>query len=404
LFSFHETAGRKGSIEPETLNGGFMVTYLILGWGRLMKVGIVGLPHVGKTTIFNLLTQGRIDTSSWGSAREAHIGIAHVPDPQLDRLAEIAKPKKITYATVEYVDLPGLSRGEGKAALQGEAKEMATYLNSLKNIDALLHVVRGFDDPNFPHVEGTVDPLRDIGLFELEMIFSDLAIVEKRLERLSKDLKKIKSPELELEHEVLLRFKEALESEKPLRDLELTAEEEKRIRGFTFLSAKPILILLNIGDQDASKIEHVIDEFGLQKLAAMRNVGITAVCGKIESEISALPAEDAQMFMEDLGISGSALKRIIQKSYDLLGVFSFYTVGEPEARAWTIPHNTTAMQAAGVIHTDIEKGFIKAEVVSFRDMVELGSFQAAKSKGVLRLEGREYRVQKGDVILFRFNL
>ncbi len=369
-----------------------------------MKVGIVGLPQVGKTTIFRLLTRGRIDTSSWGSAREAHLGIAHVPDARLDRLAEIVKPKKTTYATVEYVDLPGLARGEGKAALQGQAKEMSTYLNSLKNIDTLLHVVRAFDDPNLPHAEGTVDPLRDIGLFELEMIFSDLAIVEKRLERLTKDLKKAKSPDLELENDILLRFKAALESEQPLRELELTPEEEKRVRGFTFLSAKPILLVINVGDQDAPKIEHVVEEYGLRKQATMHNVAITAVCGKIESEIAALPPDDARMFMEDLGISGSALDRIIQKSYDLLGVFSFYTAGEPEVRAWTIPRNTTAAQAAGAIHTDIEKGFIKAEVISFEDMVELGSFPAAKSKGVLRLEGKEYRVREGDVILFRFNL
>jgi ribosome-binding ATPase len=369
-----------------------------------MKVGIVGLPQVGKTTIFRLLTQGRVDTSSWGSGREAHIGIAQVPDARVDRLAQIIKPKKSTYATIEYVDLPGLSRGEGKAALGGQAKEMGTYLSSLKNVDALLHVVRGFDDPNLPHVEGSVNPLRDIGLFELEMIFSDLAVVEKRLERLGKDLKKTKSIELEMENDVLQRFKAALESERPLRELELTPEEDKRIRGFTFLSAKPIVLVLNVGDQDASKIAHVVEEFGLQNQASMRNVGITAVCGKIESEIAALAPEDARMFMEDLGISGNALDRMIQNSYDLLGVFSFYTAGEPEVRAWTIPRNTTAMQAAGVIHTDIEKGFIKAEVVSFEDMLALGSFQAAKSKGVLRLEGKEYRVQEGDVILFRFNL
>jgi ribosome-binding ATPase len=369
-----------------------------------MKVGIVGLPQVGKTTIFSLLTEGRVDTSSWSSGREAHIGIAYVPDRRVDRLAEIVKPQKTTYATIEYVDLPGLSRGEGKAALEGQTKEMATYLNSLKNIDALLHVVRAFDDPNLPHVEGTVDPQRDIGLFELEMIFSDLAIVEKRLERLSKDLKKAKSVELEMENEILLRFKAALETERPLRELELTPEEEKRIRGFTFLSAKPILLVVNVGDQDAPKIANVVEVFGLQKEAGKRNVGITAVCGKIESEIAALAPEDARVFMEDLGLSGSALDRIIQKSYDLLGVFSFYTAGEPEVRAWTIPRNTTAMQAAGVIHTDIEKGFIKAEVVSFEDMIALGSFQAAKSKGVLRLEGKEYRVREGDVILFRFNL
>jgi GTP-binding protein YchF len=334
-----------------------------------MKVGIVGMPQVGKTTIFRLLTQGRVDTSSWGSAREAHIGIAHVPDARLDRLAEIVMPKKTTYATVEYVDLPGLSRGEGKAALQGQAKEMSTYLNSLKNIDTLLHVVRAFEDPNLPHTEGTVDPLRDIGLFELEMIFSDLAIVEKRLERLSKDLKKGKAPELEMENEVLLRYKAALEAEQPLRELELTPEEDKRVRGFTFLSAKPILLVINVDDQDSSKISNIVEEFGLRDQASRRNVAITAVCGKIESEIAALPPEDARMFMDDLGISGSALDRIIQNSYDLLGVFSFYTAGEPEVRAWTIPRNTTAMQAAGAIHTDIE-----------------------------------YKVREGDVILFRFNL
>jgi len=369
-----------------------------------MKVGIVGLPQVGKTTVFRLLTQGRVDTSSWGSGREAHIGIAQVPDAHVDKLAQIVKPKKTTYATIEYVDLPGISRGEGKAALGGQVKEMGTYLSSLKNVDALLHVVRGFEDPNLPHVEGSVDPLRDIGLFELEMIFSDLAIVDKRLERLVKDLKKTKSAELEMENDILLRFKAALENEKPLREMELTQEEDKRIRGFTFLSAKPMMLVINVGDQDASKIARVVEAFGLQKQASMRNIGITAVCGKIESEIAALAPEDARMFMEDLGIPGNGLERIIQKSYDLLGVFSFYTAGEPEVRAWTIPRNTTAMQAAGVIHTDIEKGFIKAEVVSFEDMVALGTFQAAKAKGVLRLEGKEYRVQEGDVILFRFNL
>jgi GTP-binding protein YchF len=368
-----------------------------------MRIGIVGLPQVGKTTIFKLLTRGRVDFSSWGSGREAHIGIAHVPDARLDRLAEVAKPKKVTYPTIEYVDLPGLSKGEGRAALEGQAGEMSAYLNSLKNVDALLHVVRCFDDPKLPHVEGSVDPLRDIGLFELEMIFSDLAIVERRLERLAKDLKKTKSPELEMENEVLCRFKAALEAEQPLRDLEISPEEERRVRGFTFLSAKPLLIVLNLSDQDASKIGNAVAKFGLQRQASMRRVGITAVCGKIESELTALPPDDARLFSEDLGISGSALDRVIQNSYELLGVFSFYTIADPEARAWTIARNTTAVQAAGLIHSDMEKGFIKAEVVAFDDMIRLGSFQAAKNKGVLRLEGKEYRVREGDVILFRFN-
>jgi len=369
-----------------------------------MKIGIVGLPQVGKTTIFSLLTQGRIDTSSWGNVREAHVGIAEVPDKRLDRLAGLVKPKKITYASIEYVDLPGISRGEGKAALQGQGRDRGPYLNSLKGADTLLHIVRAFDDPNIPHIEGSVDPKRDIELFEIEMIFSDLAIIEKRLERLVKDLKKIKSKDLELEHEVLLRFKEALESERPLRELELTPEEEKRVKGFTFLSAKPLLLVVNIADRNSGKIDHVVEEYGLQKQAEMCKVGITAVCGKIESEIAALSPDDAAMFMEDLGLEGSAVDRIIQSSYGLLGVFSFYTAGDPEVRAWTIPSGTTAARAAGAIHTDFEKGFIKAEVVSFEEMMELGSFQSAKGRGVLRLEGRDYKVQPGDVILFRFNL
>ena len=195
-----------------------------------------------------------------------------------------------------------------------------------------------------------------------------------------------------------------MENEQPLRELQLTPEEGKRVRGFTFLSAKPILLVVNVGDQGASKVQHVVEEFGLEKEASMRNVGITAVCGKIESEIAALPDEDAQMFVQDLGLPGNALDRIIRSSYALLGVFSFYTVGDAEVRAWTIPKNTTALQAAGMIHTDMEKGFIKAEVVSFDDMISLKSFNAAKSKGVLRLEGKEYRVKEADIILFRFNI
>jgi len=377
---------------------------LPIGSKEKMKVGIVGLPQVGKTTIFRLLTQGRVDASSWGNAREAHIGVADVPDPRLDRLAAIVNPEKTTYATVEYVDLPGLAKGEGKAALQGQSKDLSSYLNNLKNVDALLHVVRGFDDLSLPHIEGSVDPLRDIGLFELELIFSDLAIVEKRLERLAKDLKKMKMAELEQENELLLRFRTALEAEQPLREIPLTPEEAKRVRGFTFLSAKPILLVINIGDGDAAKIDTVVESFGLEKQAAMPNVGITAVCGKIESEIASLLPEEVVEFMADYNLPGNAVDRIINKSYDLLGVFSFYTAGEPEARAWTIPQGTAAAQAAGVIHSDIEKGFIKAEVVSYNDMITLGTFAAAKSKGLLRLEGKEYKVREGDVILFRFNV
>lgn len=367
-----------------------------------MKVGIVGLPLVGKSTIFNLLTHGHVDTSSWGGGKgEAHIGVAQVPDRKLERLAEIFRPKKISHATIEYVDLPGLARGEGRAE---DSREMSTVLNSLKNVEALVQVVRAFEDPNIPHVEGNVNPLRDVGLFELEMIFSDLAIIEKRLERLSKDLKKAKTPELEIENTALERFKAALEQERPLRGLALTDEERKRVRGFTFLSEKPLLLVLNLGDADAARIPHVVQEFGLQRWSAQAGVGITAVCGKIEAEMASLAEEDARLFMEDLGLAMSGLARIIQESYSLLGLFSFYTASDPEVHAWTIPRNTTALQAAGVIHTDFERGFIKAEVVTYEDMIQLGSFAAARNQGVLRLEGKDYVVQEGDVILFRFNV
>jgi ribosome-binding ATPase len=363
-----------------------------------VRVGIVGLPQVGKTTIFNLLTKGDVSTSSWGGGRgDAHIGVARVPDWHVDELARVFKPEKVTYATVEYVDVPGLARGD-------HSRDMSGYLTSLKNIDALVHVVRAFDDENLPHAEGAVDPRRDIDVFELEMILSDLSIVEKRLERLSKDLKKAKSTDLELENSVLERYKAALESEKPLRSIELTAEEEKRVKGYTFLSAKPMLLVLNMGDGDTAKIPRVVQEFGLEQYESRPRVRVTAVCGKIEAEIASLPPEDAKLFMEDLGLKSSGLDRIIQESYSLLGLISFYTAGDPEVRAWTIPKGISAPQAAGVIHTDFEKGFIKAEVVSFPDLMKLGSFQSAKAKGVLRLEGKEYIVQEEDVMLFRFNL
>jgi GTP-binding protein YchF len=370
-----------------------------------VRIGIVGLPGTGKTTLFNLFTGGHASTSSWGGGRgEAHIGVARVPDARLDRLAEILKPAKTTYATVEYVDLPGLHRGQSRSASGVQAQEMTSYLNSLKNVDALMHVVRAFHDPLVANPEAAVDPRKDIDLFELEMIFSDLGIIEKRLERLAKDLKKAKSADLELENAVLERCRSTLEQERPLREMALSQEEEKRVKGFTFLSAKPILIVLNLDDKDAPMISNIVEESGLQQYASRRNTRVTALCGRIEAEIADLSPEDANLFLEDLGLSQSGLARMIQESYALLGLFSFYTAGDPEARAWTIPHDTTAQQAAGIIHTDMAKGFIKAEVISYDDMVALGSFQAAKSKGVLRLEGKEYVVREGDVILFRFNV
>ncbi len=370
----------------------------------VLRVGIVGLPLAGKTTIFNLLTRGHAETSAWGTRGEAHLGIAHVPDPRLDRLGQVFKPGKITHATVEYVDLPGLPRAEGRAPVEGQAKDLGPYLTNLKNVDALLHVVRAFQDETVPHPAGSVEPARDIGLFELEMIFLDLAIAEKRLERLSKDLKKGRSADLENEHAVLERLKTALEGERPLRELDLTHEEHKLLRGFTFLSAKPVLNVINLGDDDAGRIQRVVEEFGLSRYRSAKNCAITAVCGKIEAEIASLPDEDAEDFIKDLGLGESGLERVVRASYSLLGLISFYTVNETEARAWPVPSGTTAIQAAGVIHSDFERGFIKAEVLPYEDTMELGSFHAARTRGILRLEGKDYVVREGDVILFRFNI
>jgi GTP-binding protein YchF len=370
-----------------------------------LKVGIVGLPLVGKTTVFSLLTGSSLDVSTWEGKSEARVGIAQVPDPRLDRLTEIFRPLKTVCATIEYVDLPGLGTGDGQSVTRSESsRDINAYLNSLKNVDALLHVVRAFENPAVPHPQGSVDPLRDIGLFELEMMFWDLTLIERRLERLSKELKKGKNANLEIENSVLLRFQSALQNEKPLREIELTPEESKRVKGFTFLTAKPVLQLINLGDEEVDKIQHVITELGLEEYASSPHMRIAAVCGRIEAEIAALPHDDARVFMDHLGLAESALARVVQDSYALLGLVSFFTAGAPEVRAWTIRRNATAQQAAGVIHTDFEKGFIKAEVVPYRHMAELGSFQAARNKGLLRLEGRDYPVKDADVILFRFNV
>jgi hypothetical protein len=366
-----------------------------------MRFGIVGLPRAGKSTLFNMLTHGSADLRAWGGHDEVHVGVARVPDPRLDRLAEITRPRKVTHATMEYVDLPAISRQEGA---RGDSEPWAAGLAALKNAEALVHVVRAFDDDRVPHPEGTVDPARDIRLLELEMVLLDLSLVERRLERLSKDLKKIKSAELEREHEVLARFRAVLERERPLRELELSEEEQRLTRGFTFLSAKPLLVVLNLGDDQAATIPRVVDAYGLESYAGWRNTALAAVCGKIEAEIAALPPQDARAFMEDLGLPESGPARVIARSYSLLRLVSFYTVSESEARAWAVPEGTPALKAAGMIHTDFERGFIKAEVVRFEDMLAAGSFQAARSKGLLRIEGKDYPIQDADVVLFRFHV
>lgn len=323
---------------------------------------------------------------------DAHIGVATVPDARLDALSALFNPKKHTPATVEYIDVAGIVKGEGKDAAQ---------LGNLKNVDALVHVVRAFADETIPHSEGSINPKRDIGSLEIELILSDLVIVEKRLERLEKELKKVKNPANEKEMALLKVCKEQLESEKPLRALTLGEEDKKIIRGFMFLSEKPLLHVLNLSDVDAGRIASVVADFDLANISLRTQEAVSAVCGKIEAELSELSGEDAELFLADYGLKESGLARLIRVTYELLGLISFFTVGEDECRAWTIKRGTIALKAAGVIHSDIERCFIRAEVIPCDRLLELKTLAAARDKGLLRLEGKEYSVADGDVINFR---
>ena len=358
-----------------------------------MKAGIIGFPLVGKTTLFKILTKALVDTSKFGAGKaESHLGIATVPDSRLEFLSGLFNPKKTTHATVEYIDIAGLVKGDAKNVSQ---------LGNVKNVEALVHVVRLFEDELIPQSEGTLDPKRDISNLELELILSDLSIIERRLERLEKDLKKSKNPDAEKEFELLKECITWLEAEKPLRAMEMTEDQRRILRGFMFLSEKPILHVLNLSDDHAREVDRAVEAYQLQELAALPNVGITAVCGKLESELVELSGEDLQAFLADYGLKESGLDRLIRVTYELLGLISFFTVGEDECRAWTIRRGTTALKAAGVIHTDIERCFIRAEVVHYDKLHELKTLAAAREKGSLRLEGKEYPVHDGDIINFR---
>jgi ribosome-binding ATPase len=357
-----------------------------------MKCGIIGLPQVGKTSLFKILTGVDVD-SSHGNPREAHIGIATVPDERLDRLAEQYNPKKLTHATIEYADV---------AAIGQEALKETTFLTNLREVDALAHVVRAFDDPSIPHV-GEIDPLRDIRNVDFDLMVSDLGQIEKRLERLQKDLKKMRTAELERENELLHKAKAHLESEKPLREMEMTREEKKLVRGFGFLSEKPILYVLNVseGPNLGQDLEGAVAKFGLTEVASRLNAGATAICGKVEAELAEMSEEDAAEFLSSYGLKESGLSRLINKTYELLGLISFLTIGEDECRAWTIHRGMRAVEAAGTIHTDLEKHFIRAETIHWDDLLEAGSEANARAKGKLRLEGKDYIVKDGDVLHIR---
>jgi ribosome-binding ATPase len=355
----------------------------------LVRTGIIGLPLVGKTSLFRILTRARVEAH--GAPVQTHVGMARVPDARVAKLAEVFKPKKVTYAAIEYVDVGGL---------QKDREKNSASLVPLREADALAHVIRLFDDPAVPH-EGPLDALRDIESVELELILNDLDQVAKRIERVEKDLKKKKDTLAETELQILTRGRQALESETPLRELEFKPEEEKMLTGFMFLSRKPMLFVLNLCDEEAPEAERAVKKHHLEKLSAKPHTAIVPFCGKIEAELADLDDAEAAEMMRAYGLAESGRNRLIQATYKLLGLISFLTCGEPECRAWTIERGMTAQKAAGAIHSDIERNFIKAEVVNWENLLKAGSFLAARERGQVRLEGKEYIVQDGDVILFR---
>jgi GTP-binding protein YchF len=355
-----------------------------------MKTAIIGLPMTGKTSLFTILTGVHQETRIGSTS--ARTGIARVPDTRLEELGKLFEPPKVTHATVEYVDMPSISK---------ETLRDAGSIASLRNVDAFAHVLRLFASDTIPHEKGSVDPIRDMEDLETELILNDFAVLEKRLERLEKDRKKIKNPELDREYELLVKCKALIEDNKPLRELTLDADDEKRIRGFQFLSQKPMLYVLNIGEEEAGRLHEREEEYRNGPLAGRAHTAVTAVCGKIEAELAELPRGEQLEYLASYGLSESGLERLISATYSLLGLMSFLTAGEDECRAWTIPMNSTAVKAAGAIHSDFEKKFIRAEVVNWKTLIDLGGYPGARDKGQLRLEGKEYIVKDGDVLVIR---
>lgn len=355
-----------------------------------MQLGILGLPKSGKTTLFNTLTASHQATDKFSASAQTNVGVATVRDVRLEQLRDLFNPKRYVPATVQYMDIPGIKRGESAESLD---------LAKLKTVDALVHVVRAFEDDELLHPEGSVDPARDVAMLDLELILADHDIVVRRIERLEKSVKRGLTPDEKREQQVLSEIVlPALEAEKPLREVELEADDERRLRGFQLLSAKPMLLVIN---SDETRAAEPPSAFGVTEGTAVRAVTVSA---PIEAEISTLPPGEQREFLADLGLSEPSLDRVTRASYDLLGLISFFTVGDDEVRAWTIRGGTRAREAAGAIHSDIERGFIRAEVVHCDDLIRLKTMAACKDAGIFRLEGKEYVVRDGDVTHFRFNV
>lgn len=366
-----------------------------------MEIGIVGLPKSGKTTVFNALTRGQAQTGAYSSAAVTpNIGVVKVPDPRLDKLTGLLKPKRTVPAEVTYIDVAAPAKGLGKA--EGPSGQFLAYLSK---VDALAHVVRVFQDDRVPHSEGSVDAERDIGSVNLELAFSDLAIIERRLERLKDSLKGAKAQERDAiarEQTLLGRIKSGLEKDAPVREQELSETEHKAIENFQFLTAKPMLLLLNIGEAQLRQAGSLEADFAARH--RRQGCDVSAICGQLEMELTQLSDADAQEFRSSLGMGESSLGRVIRLSYSLLGLMSFFTTASDEVKAWTVRRNTAAQKAAGKIHTDMERGFIRAEVVAFNDLAKCGSMAEARRQGLLRVEGKTYVVQDGDVMTILFNV
>ncbi len=365
-----------------------------------MKLGIVGLPNVGKSTLFNSMTLGKAEAANYPFCTiDPNVGIVTVPDERLTKLTEMYDSAKTTPAVIEFVDIAGLVKGASKGEGLGNK-----FLSHIREVDAIVHVVRCFEDTNVVHVDGSIDPIRDIETINLELVFSDLEILERRIAKTGKMAKADKS--LQKEMDVLQKLKDALEQGISARAVEFDTPEEKTLAdSLTLLTAKPVLYAANVAEEDLAD-DGASNEFvgQVREFAAKEHSEVFVLCAKIEEEISDLDEADKKEFLADLGVDGSGLDRLIAASYKLLGLISYLTAGPQESRAWTITKGTKAPQAAGKIHSDFERGFIRAEVVSYDDLMRLGSYNAAKEQGLVRSEGKEYVVKDGDVILFRFNV